>query len=547
MLINLSINNVAVIEKAEVEFSKGFNILTGETGAGKSILIDALSMVLGMRTSRDLIRTGAQFALVSAIFSQCPDLSDFDIEPEEDGNLFLYRKLSSDGKNVCKINSSTVPLSTLKAVGERLVTIHGQNDNIALLKPSYHLSILDAYAKDSNLLEEYKNAFISSSQAFEKLEKMRISESDMEMQKDTLSFRINEIRQVEPVIGEDEELAQKRDVLRNYSSILAALDAASNALSSQGGAKDCLYGAMHSMETASSMDKSLGTISEKLTDAYYCVEDIASEIISFASRMTFSPSDLDVIEERLDKITRLKKKYGPEISDCLENLSKWEKELEELVFYDDNIAQLEKEATECERKMLELGEKLHKVRVDAGTALTKAIESELAFLDMPKVRFDIEYTSHSPGETGLYSAEFLISTNPSENLKPLSRIASGGEMSRIMLALKSVLSNCDDVNVLLFDEIDTGVSGRAASRIAQKLKTLACDKQVICVSHLPQMAARAHNHLTVTKDTSSDSFRAVVTTLDFDGRVEELSRLISSDNITPATREAAREMLEETN
>ncbi len=545
MLINLSIQNVAVIEQAEVEFDKGFNILTGETGAGKSILIDALSMVLGMRTSRELIRNASQSATVSATFSDCPNFEEFDITPEDDGSLFLYRKLSHDGKNICKINSQTVPLSVLKAVGERLVNIHGQNDNISLLKPAYHLSVLDAFAKNQSLSEEYKSAYDNYVCALEKLNHMKTSESEREMQKDMLQFRINEIRAVEPVIGEDDTLSNRRDTLKNFSLIASALDSAANALSSQGGGKDLLYSAMHNLETASNMDKSLQAISERMTDLYYNAEDIASEISSISSKMIFSPMELDEIEDRLDKITRLKKKYGPEISDCLEKLALWEKELEEIVFYDDNLLKLEKDVQVFEEKMYEAGKKLHASREKAGNELKTAIENELAFLDMPKVHFDILYKEHEPTPSGLYSVEFLISTNPSEALKPLARIASGGEMSRIMLALKSALSDCEDIGVLLFDEIDTGVSGRAASRIAEKLKSLAENKQVICVSHLPQMAAKAHNHITVTKDTTSDAFRAVVTTLDFDGRVEELSRLISGDLITATAREAAKEMLEQ--
>ncbi len=544
MLINLSIQNIAVIEKADAEFSDGFNILTGETGAGKSLLIDSLSMVLGMRTSRDLIRQGAEGAFVSALFSSSVSLSEFDIEDEEDGTILLSRKLSADGKNICKINSHTVPLSTLRQLGERLVTIHGQNDNISLLKPSYHLSLIDEYAKCHALLDDYKAAYNDYVDSLSKLIQTRTDESEREIQKDMLTFKINEIRQVEPVVGEDEELCEKRDALRNFSSILSLLESARDALSGTGGARDALYSAMRNLENASSMDKSLSPVSEQLTDLYYNAEDIASSITSITSKMTFSPQELDMVEERLDCLTRLKKKYGPEISDCLNNLANWENELEELVFYDDTILKLEKTVDEHKEKMLTLGESLHKARVEASARLKASIEEELSFLDMPKVRFDVAFTPHDPSPTGLYSAEFLISTSPSEDLKPLSRIASGGEMSRIMLALKSALSDCDSVEVLLFDEIDTGVSGKAAVKIAEKLKALSENKQIICITHLPQLAARAHTHLLVQKDTSTDLFRARVTNLDRTGRINELARLISGDSENPASRNAAEEMLD---
>lgn len=544
MLLNLSINNIAVIEKANADFSEGFNILTGETGAGKSLLIDSLSMVLGMRTSRDLIRTGADSASVTALFSPSPSLEEFDIEPEEDDSIILSRKIYSDGRNICKINSSTVPLSTLRQVGERLVTIHGQHENISLLKPSYHLNLLDEYAKCEALLSGYKDAYKKAVAAKEKLDGMKTSESEREMQKDTLNLRIEEIKAVDPKTDEDEELISKRDALRNYSAIMANLDGAMSALSGQGGAKDALYAAMRNLESASGMDKALSKMSEQLADLYYLSEDIASEINSYISRMSFSPSELDEIEDRLDKITRIKKKYGPELCNVLENLKAWEEEYGSLLFYDDNIAECEKAAEEAWNNMLLCGKELSDARCKAAESLSRIVEEELTFLDMPKVRFAIEFTEHEPNMSGLSDAEFMIATNPTETPKPLNKIASGGEMSRIMLALKSALADCDDVGVLLFDEIDSGVSGRAAIKIAEKLKSLSANRQIICITHLPQMAAKAHSHLLIEKDTSSDTFRTNVTALDYEGRINELTRLIAGDGETTAARLAAIEMLE---
>lgn len=545
MLINLSIDNVAVIEKANVEFSEGFNILTGETGAGKSILMDALSMVLGMRTSRDLIRADAPFANVSALFYSSIDLSELDIEPEEDGSVLLSRKLSRDGKNICKVNSSPVPLSTLKLIGERLVNIHGQNDNIALLKPSYHLYLLDEYGKTSALLNEYKSAYSLWRATEKKLSEMEISESEREQKKDMLSFRINEIKQVDPKCGEDEELILRRDALRNFSTVMLSLNAAIDALSGQGGGKDAIYSAMSCISRASQMDSSLKDIDERLTDLYYSTEDISSTLSSIASRMTFSPEELDSIEERLDSIARLKKKYGGSIEECNKNLALWEEEFDSLSFYEENLSALRIELEQHRSEMLRIGNLLDNARREAAEALSMAIENELSELDMPRVTFSIKFTPHSPDPSGLSDAEFMISTNPSESVKPLARIASGGEMSRIMLALKTALAGCDDIGVLIFDEIDTGVSGRAAAKIAKKLKNLAKGRQVICITHLPQMASLAHNHLLITKDTTEDSFRTSVSSLDTQGRIRELSRLISGDEITDAALKASAEMLKE--
>ncbi len=544
MLLNLSIQNVAVIEKANADFEGGFNILTGETGAGKSLLIDSLSMVLGMRTSRDLIRQGADFAYVTALFSGNIDLSEFDLTPEEDGSIVLSRRLSQDGRNICKINSQTVPLSTLKAVGERLVAIHGQHENISLLKPSYHLFVLDEFAKCENLRTLYSDAYKKAADAEKKLESLRAKDSERELRMSTLKLYIDEITAIAPEEGEDDSLAEKRDALKNYSAILSALENISGALSSPGGAKDSLYDAMRNAEKASSMDKALNDISVKANDLYYTCEDLASEITSYISRMSFSPYELDEIEDRLDKLTRLKKKYGPDLKSVLDNLEKWNEEYGALLFYEDNIATAEKEAESLHAEMLNLGNKLHLARCNAARKLSGAIEEELESLEMPKAKFEVQFTEHAPTAEGLYSAEFMLATNPSDSVKPLTKIASGGEMSRIMLALKSALSDCDDVNVLLFDEIDSGVSGKAAIKIAEKLKKLSQNRQIICITHLPQMASKAHSHLLIEKDTSADTFRTNVTVLDYEGRVNELTRLIAGSQNTSAARLAAIEMLE---
>lgn len=542
MLLSLSIDNVAVIEKAEVEFDAGFNVLTGETGAGKSLLIDSLTMVLGMRTSKDLVRGAADAACVSALFSPAPDLSDLGFEPEEDSSVLLSRKLFSDGRNICKVNSRTVSLSVLRAVGERLVTIHGQDTNILLTKPAFRLSLLDEYSKDGELLSAYKVSYKKCREAKAALSAASVSEGERERQKDILSYKIDEITRVSPEAGEDLLLTERREALRSFGDVKLALENASEALSSAGGVKDRLYSAMKIISDAAVKDKTLSPIAEKLTDLYYGAEDAAFEIGSRASDMVFSSAELDEVEERLDLLTRLKKKYGPTLEDCISSCEEWQSELDALSDYEANISRLEGEARAAEREMLSVGAELEKAREAGARLLSEKVCSELHFLDMPKAKFGVSFSEHEPSETGLRGAEFMISTNPSEDLKPLSKIASGGEMSRIMLALKSVLAGCDDIGVLLFDEIDSGVSGRAAVKIASKLKALAKDKQVICVTHLPQLAARADSHLLVTKDTSSDSFRADVLRLDRLGRIKELSRLISGEE-TPSSLAAAEDML----
>lgn len=544
MLLSLNIENIAVIEKASVEFQDGFNVLTGETGAGKSLLIDSLSMVLGMRTSKDIVRSGASFASVSALFTPSPDLTDLGVEPEEDGSVLLYRKLDRDGRNICKINSSPVTLSTLRSAGERLVSIHGQHDGVLLLKPSSHLSLLDEFAADSAALKEYQGAYRAYKDAQKALTDSSMSESLREQQKDILSFRIAELEKADIQKDEDTALIQRRDVLRSFSTIHAALEGAYEALASDGGAKDALYSSMKQLEIASLKDSSYNSLSERITDLYYNAEDAASEINSLLSGMVFSPEELDDIENRLDTITRLKKKYNSDTDGLLQSLAEWKTEYENLLSYEENSEKLKKDAEEKKRIMIENGEKLEKIRSESAEKLSALVMDELSFLDMPRSRFDVSFTEREPDTNGLRTPEFMLSSNPSEPLRPLSKIASGGEMSRIMLAFRSALTGGDNVGTLLFDEIDSGVSGRAALKIASKISALSKSRQIICITHLPQMAASAACHLLVSKDTNADSFKTTVTLLDREGRIKELSRLISGDSENEAAKEAAKDLLE---
>ncbi len=547
MLVSLSIENIAVIEKAEIEFENGFNALTGETGAGKALLIDSLSMGRGMRTARELIRGGAAFALVTALFMPSPDLSDLGIEPEEDGGLLLQRRISADGRSVCKINGVPTPLSTLRAVGERLVSIYGQHDGTALLKSASHLPLLDEFAKSGALLDEYRAKFAAYKKAKKELDELSMSESERAQRKDALSFRIEEVSGAALVSGEGEALAEKRDTLRNFAAVSAALDTAHEALSATGGAKDALYCAMKAIDGAAAHDKSLASISEALNDLYYNAEDVAMQLSSIISETVFSPAELDEIEERLDVIARLKKKYNADIDTLLAQLEEWQNEFDTLDQYEENAAKIEKHVEELRAEMIEAGEKLEQCREEGAKKLSDAVCAELSFLDMPKAKFAVSFEEHEPSASGLRGAEFMLATNPAEGLKPLSKIASGGELSRIMLALRSALAVDDGVGTLIFDEIDAGVSGHAAVKIAEKLSNLAEARQIICITHLPQIAAVAGAQFLVSKDTSSDVFRAKVSRLDRDGRIDELSRLISGDAQSGASRAAAEELLNRKN
>lgn len=544
MLVSLTIENIAVIEKAFVKFEDGFNVLTGETGAGKSLLIDSLSMVLGMRTSKDIVRSGAKYASVVALFSPAPDLEELGIEPEEDGSVLLYRKLSADGKNICRINSVPVTLSLLRTAGEKLLSIHGQHDGISLLKPPFHLSLLDDFAGDKALLDSYRTAYNAAGAAAKALSDSVMSESLREQQKDILSFRISELEKAALEQGEDERLSERRNVLKNFSVIFGSLQGARSMLSSPDRACDSLYSAMKELETASKKDSSLLSLCEKVTDLYYELEEASSEINSRMADMVFSPEELDDTESRLDIIARLKKKYNAlNTAELLDMLDSWRSEYDALLSYEENAELLRRKAEDAQRFMLQEGRRLEAAREEAAHRLSMLVMNELAFLDMPKVRFEVAFTDREPDSSGLRSAEFMLSTSPSEPLRPLSKIASGGELSRIMLSLRTVLTGGDEVSTLLFDEIDSGVSGRAAVKIASRLEALSHERQVICITHLPQMASRASNHLLVVKNTDTDSFRTDVFCLDENGRIGELARLISGDSSNPSAREAARDML----
>lgn len=547
MLLELNIENIAVIESARASFGAGFNVLSGETGAGKSLLIDSLNTVLGERASRDLIRTGAQRASVSAVF-RFPEAASWLFEQglpaEEDATLVLMRAIFPDGRNVCRINGRQVALSQLKELGQSLVVIHGQEDSRLITDSRAHIGFLDAFAQNAPVLSEYRKAFFACAAAEKELSGALSDESERERKIDLLSFQIKEIEDAAPVDGEEEDLSSRKNILVNSEKLAQHIGAAHSALSEEGGAKDALAGARSQAEQAKRIDSSLSELEQLLNESYYIAEDAAHRIAAYLSALSFDPRELDDIEHRLDTIYKLKKKYGASIAEVLGFAQKARDELDLLADYEARIAQKKEAAQKARETLLKRARALTESRAAAATALCARICAELSELDMPKVSVSLPLFEKKPAENGADAGEFLVSTAPGEVPKPLVKIASGGEKSRIMLALRSVFAEIDTVPTLLFDEIDTGVSGRAGSRIAGRLKALSEKRQIICVTHLAQIAAAADEHLLIEKDVGGESFKTNVTRLDHAGRVSELARIIGGENVTELTLQSAAQMLQ---
>ncbi len=556
MLKELHINNIAVIDRVHIEFDNGFNVLTGETGAGKSILIDSINMALGKRVSHDLIRTGCDKATVNACFevsdkSTLDALSDLGIEAE-DGMVVINRQLTDDGKSTCRINGVTMPLAVVREAASMLIDIHGQSDNRMLLDPHSHLAFLDSFGDCGNILAEYKASYKKMRDITKQIRELSGSVEERQHRQELLEFQINEINSAKLKIGEDDELEAKRDYLYNMESIVSGAGTAYGAL--YGGEECSAYDLLRQAERA------LGGISQYLPKLAECydrlsgivadVDDVASEINSCLSSTDFNMAELDMIEERLDTISNLKRKYGNSIEEILEYAKTAQTEALSIEQSDEELERLGAELDSAKVDVERIASELSAKRIGAARVLEEKILTELADLDMPKVRFainlcqltddgEVHYT-----ETGKDEAEFLLSTNPGEALKPMSKIASGGELSRIMLAVKSVLSDSDDIDTMIFDEIDTGVSGRAAQKIAEKLSALAKGKQVFSITHLAQIASMADSHYLIKKTSTDQSTSTDVIPLDSNGRVEELARIIGGVTVTDLTRQSALEMLE---
>lgn len=548
MLSVLHIENIAVIEQAEILFEGGFNVLTGETGAGKSIVIDAISAILGERTYRDVIRTGANRAFVSAIFTNIPQYDWFsenqvEFDPQE---LQVQREIYADGRNVCRVNGRPVSVASLKKLGGRLINIHGQHDSQQLFDEENHLTYLDAFARDEQELEAYQQAFSAMQSVQREIQKLSMDESEKLRLVETLTFQIEEIRAANLVSGEEEQLKERRKVLQNAEKLSDALRMADEALyggDSSDGAAGLLSNAEHALSRVSTISADMQTLHQKISDLMYSVQDAADELRAMRDDLSYSEGDLEEIEERLDAIHKLKRKYGASVEDVLAYLADSEQRLDEIEFASDRIETLKKREAELQKETIRQGEILREKRLSAAQAMESRICDELRQLDMPKIRFVCEFTPQQPMQTGLDSVRFLMSANVGENLKPLSKVASGGELARIMLAMKQVLAQQDGVPTLIFDEVDAGVSGRAAQKVAYKLWTVSKGRQVLCVTHLPQIAAMADAEYTVEKRVENERTYTSVLHLDESGRKQELARLIGGSMITETTLAGAAELL----
>ena len=548
MLSVLHIENIAVIEQAEILFEGGFNVLTGETGAGKSIVIDAISAILGERTYRDVIRTGANRAFVSAIFTNIPQYDWFSENQVEfdTQELQVQREIYADGRNVCRVNGRPVSVASLKKLGGRLINIHGQHDSQQLFDEENHLTYLDAFARDEQELEAYQQAFSAMQSVQREIQKLSMDESEKLRLVETLTFQIEEIRAANLVSGEEEQLKERRKVLQNAEKLSDALRMADEALyggDSSDGAAGLLSNAEHALSRVSTIGADMQTLHQKISDLMYSVQDAADELRAMRDDLSYSEGELEEIEERLDAIHKLKRKYGASVEDVLAYLEASEQRLDEIEFASDRIETLKKREAELQKETIRQGEILREKRLSAAQAMESRICDELRQLDMPKIRFVCEFTPQQPMQTGLDSVRFLMSANVGENLKPLSKVASGGELARIMLAMKQVLAQQDGVPTLIFDEVDAGVSGRAAQKVAYKLWTVSKGRQVLCVTHLPQIAAMADAEYTVEKRVENERTYTSVLHLDESGRKQELARLIGGSMITETTLAGAAELL----
>lgn len=553
MLSVLHIENIAVIQAADISFSQGFNVLTGETGAGKSIVIDAIGAVIGERTSRDLIRTGAKSARVTALFSNVPKLPWFDetgIGPDENGELVIERQIQPDGKNVCRVGGRPVTVAQLKALGQRLLNIHGQHDGQQLLDERCHLEYLDRFGETAVAFAAYSAAYGQVTDLRKALDSLQMDEGEKARRMDTLTYQIRELERAELEAGEEEVLLSRRELLRNSEKLMDAIERAWMALSGgedADGAAGLLGEAEYAISSVSGISPELSQLAEDAGSIQSAVEDLAERVRDLRDEFDFSPGELDEIESRLDVLYRLKRKYGSSVEEMLDYLEKCRKELDDIEFSAEKVAKLEKELTSALKTAKAKGGELSTLRKEVAVRLADRIQSELTQLDMPKVRFQVEFAPKDAPDgmdaTGMDEVRFLMSANVGEDLKPINKIASGGELARIMLALKNVLAETDEVSTLVFDEVDTGVSGRAAQKVAEKLYQVARYKQVLCVTHLPQLAAMGDVHFSVEKGESDGRTFTAVEVLDDSRRCEELARLTSGAAITATMLESASELL----
>lgn len=548
MLELLHIENIAIIEAADIEFAPGFNALTGETGAGKSIVIDSLSAVLGQRTSRELIRTGAEKAFVSAAFSgTVPELTEtLGIQPEADGTLLLQREIQTDGKNVCRVNGRPVTVGQLRALGARLLNIHGQHDGQQLLDEEQHIVYLDSFGRVESLAITYAEKYKDFTDIRRQIGALQMDEAEKARRVDTLQYQIEELRRAKLTPGEEEELTARRGMLRNAEKFLDAVAGADYALNgddSGGGALSALRQAQDALGGVRHLDDAFGQLYERLGEAYSEVYDIAATVEDKRGELDVSPGELDRVESRMDLLYRLKKKYGATVEDMLDYQARCEAELAQIEDAGDTLARLEQALSKAEKEARQAAQALSDARKAAAERLTAQILAELQQLDMGKIRFAVDFAEKPLDSDGMDAVRFLMSANVGEELRPIHKIASGGELARIMLAMKNVLSEQDHVGTMVFDEVDTGVSGRAAQKVAEKMARISRRKQVLCVTHLPQLAAMADTHFSVEKGERGGRTYTEVRRLDREQRRRELARLTGGSHVSQTMLDGAEELL----
>ena len=547
MLSLLHIENIAVIEQADISFDQGFNILTGETGAGKSIVIDAISAILGERAYRDMIRTGANKANVRAIFTDVPEFAWFaENGVTYDPETVIQREIYLDGKNVCRVNGCLVTVSILRKLGIQLINIHGQHDSASLFDEGNHLIYLDEFAENGDIRAAYFEKFTQVEALRQQIRKMTMDEGEKMRRMETLRFQIAQIEKAELEPGEDEALESRRKILQNAEKLSDGIHAAVECLygsDESDGAASLLAEAERELARLSRYTDAYAQLHEKIADLMYQVQDAAEEAREARDDLSYSADELEQIESRLDVIHKLRKRYGATCEEILQYLENAKKELDDIEFADDHLEKLKKKLKKAEEEAWEAAKMLRSSRQAAAETLSQRILTELAQLDMPRVQFQCAFTEQELAANGADAVAFYMSANAGEALKPMSKVASGGELARIMLAMKNVLAEKDQISTLVFDEVDTGVSGRAAQKVAQKLHSVARHKQVLCVTHLPQLAAMADTHFRIAKEERDGRTFTTVTPLDLEGRKMELARIIGGAVITETTLKSAEEML----
>ena len=549
MLSQLYIRNVAVIQEASIDLSSGLNVFTGETGAGKSVLIHSINAVLGERTSKDIIRTGEKKALVSALFTGLSSSVVLAAEqlgyPIEDGEILISRELGMDGKSSCKINGKPATAAILRELGSQLITIHGQQDTHQLMAADKHLSFVDSFGMLDDQREAYRNVYQKLVEIRNELSAVNLDEAEKARKIDLLQYQIQEIEEAALRPGEEEELDSRKKIIKNAQKISDSLAMVHGILTGEEGegVLEQLDQVIDSLMEAGEYLDGFKESSQRVQEMRYELEEYASSARDALEDMEYDPGQLDQIESRLDTLYRLKKKYGSSIEEILSFLENASKELEHITLSEEHTRQLEAQEKDLLQKAQSLADALTKARLEAANRLCKAVQQELLQLDMPNVALQISHKKRNLGLSGQDEMELLISTNPGEPPKPLAKIASGGEISRVMLAIKNVMANQDDVGTLIFDEVDTGVSGRAAQKIGRKLKQVSQNRQVLCVTHLAQVAAYGDHHLLISKEVKEDRTYTQVIPLEPKDRIRELARIIGGENITELSLQNAGEML----